>query len=102
MHLVRKTVSLLPPLCPVAKGKRVMFVFLLEVLNEDSHGLSGWNPGPLAFFDKPKNPSPKAPKKAAASPGVPAPTPSVSHSEAPRPGLRVGGEPAELRTRGTK
>src|SRR5579863_3279927 len=32
-HLVRKAVSLLPPLCPVAKGKRVMFVFLLEVLN---------------------------------------------------------------------
>src|SRR5579863_5290635 len=34
-HLVRKAVSLLPPLCPMAKGKRAMFVFILEVLNED-------------------------------------------------------------------
>src|SRR5579863_8240285 len=32
-HLVRKAVSLLPPLCPAAKGKKVMFVFLLEVLD---------------------------------------------------------------------
>src|SRR5579863_5335993 len=96
-HLVRKAVSLLPPLCPVAKGKQVMFVFLLEVLNEDSHGSPGRNPGPLAFFNIPKKPSPSAPKKAAASPGVSAPTPSVSNSEAPLPGLRVGGKPAKSR-----
>ena len=102
MHLVRKTVSLLPPLCPVAKGKRVMFVFLLEVLNEDSHGLPGRSPGPLAFFDSLKNPSPRAPKKATASHGVSAPTPPVSHSGAPLPGLRVGGKPEEPRTRGVK
>src|SRR5487761_1837308 len=30
--LVRRALTLLPPLCPVAKGKRVMFVFLLEIL----------------------------------------------------------------------
>src|SRR5579863_4812495 len=101
-HLVRKAVSLLPPLCPVAKGKRVMFVYILEVLNVDSHGLSGRSPGPLAFFDSLKNPSPKAPKKAAASHGVPAPAPPVSYSGAPLPGLRVGGEPAQPRARGVK
>ena len=93
-HLVHKAVSLLPPLCPVAKGKRVMFVFLLEVLNEDSHGAPGCNPGPLAFFNVFKNPSPSALKKAAASHGASAPTPPVSHSGAPLPGLRAGGKPA--------
>src|SRR5487761_1342451 len=30
--LVHRAITLLPPLCPVAKGKQVMFVFLLEVL----------------------------------------------------------------------
>src|SRR5579863_5323477 len=100
-HLVRKALTLLPLLCPVAKGKRVMFVFLLEVLNEDSHGSPGRNPGPLAFFNVSKNPSPSAPKKAAASHGASVPTPSVSYSEAPLPGLRAGGKPAKSR-RGVK
>src|SRR5579863_7159443 len=62
-HLVRKAVSLLPPLCPVAKGKRVMFGFLLEVLNEDGHRAPGRNPGPLAFFTMSKKPV-SPPKKA--------------------------------------
>jgi hypothetical protein len=31
-HLVQHMVVLLPPLCPVAKGKQVMFMFLLEIL----------------------------------------------------------------------
>jgi hypothetical protein len=31
-HLVQCMLVLLPPLCPVAKGKKVMFVFLLEIL----------------------------------------------------------------------
>src|SRR5579863_3350719 len=97
-HLVRKAVSLLPPLCPVAKGKQVMFVFLLEVLNEDSHGSPGRNPGPLAFFDLIKKPSPSAPKTAAASHGASAPTPPVSHSGAPLPGLRAGGKPVKPRS----
>src|SRR5579863_2207673 len=101
-HLIQRAVSLLPPLCPVAKGKKVMFVFLLEVLNMDSHGLSGQNPRPLAFFDTLKNPSLKSPKKAVASSGVLAPAPSVSCSEAPLPGLRVGGKPAEPCARGVK
>src|SRR5579863_6889791 len=101
-HLVRKAVSLLPPLCPVAKGKRVMFVYLLEVLNVDSHGLPGRSPGPLAFFDSLKNPSPKSPKKDVAARNAPAPAPPVSYSGAPQPGLRVGGEPAAPHARGVK
>jgi len=100
-HLIRKAMSLLPPLCLVVKGKRVIFVFVLEVLNEDSHGSPGHNPGPLAFFNVSKKPSPSAPKKAAASHGVSAPTPSVSHSEAPLLGLRIGGKPTKSR-RGVK
>src|SRR5579863_2505655 len=32
MHLVRKAVPLLPPPCPVAKGKRVLSVFFLKAL----------------------------------------------------------------------
>src|SRR5579863_1452007 len=87
-HLVRKAMSLLPPLCPVAKGKKVMFVFLLEVLDEDGHGAPGRNPGPLAFFNMSKKPA-SPPKKAAVASEVLAPTPSVSYSEVPRPGLRV-------------
>src|SRR5579863_2115097 len=101
-HLIRKAMSLLPPLCLVVKGKRVIFVFVLEVLNKDSHGSPGHNPGPLAFFNTSKKPSPSAPKKAAASSGVPAPAPPVSDSGVPHLGLRVGGEPTKPRARGVK
>jgi hypothetical protein len=34
-HLVQCMHALLPPLCPVAKGKKVMFVFILEILNSE-------------------------------------------------------------------
>jgi hypothetical protein len=34
-HLIRCALALLPPLCPVAKGKHCMFIFVLEVLDED-------------------------------------------------------------------
>src|SRR5579863_6836621 len=78
-----------------------MFVFILEVLNEDSHGAPGRNPGPLAFFNVSKKPT-SPPKKAAVASMVPAPTPPVSYSGAPLPGLRVGGEPAVPKARGTK
>ena len=43
----------MPPLCPVAKGKRVMFVFLLEILTgKEGAGLS--RPGPVVahYADK--------------------------------------------------
>src|SRR6267142_1156683 len=50
-HLVRRALALLPPLCPKAKGKKVMFVFLLEVIAGE---------GPTTFFDLPKKRTPKA------------------------------------------
>jgi len=40
-HLVHQALTLLPALCPVAKGKRCMFVFLLKVLNDDGPGPYG-------------------------------------------------------------
>ena len=40
-HLVRRALALLPTLCPVALGKRCMFVFLLEVLDDDGPGPYG-------------------------------------------------------------
>src|SRR6266850_3449450 len=50
-HLVQRALALLPPLCPVAKGKQVMFMFLLEVIAGE---------GPKTFFDLPKKRMPRA------------------------------------------
>src|SRR5882672_4748852 len=50
-HLVRRALALLPPLCPEAKGKKVMFVFLLKVIARE---------GPMTFFDLPKKRTPTA------------------------------------------
>src|SRR6267142_3964076 len=50
-HLVRWALALLPPLCPEVKGKKVMFVFLLEVIAGE---------GPTTFFDLPKKRTPTA------------------------------------------
>ena len=50
-HLVQWALALLPPLCPVAKGKQVMFMFLLKVIAGE---------GPTTFFDLPKKRKPKA------------------------------------------
>ena len=38
---------LLPPLCPVAKGKKVLFVFILEILDSDRAQLG-------SFWEVPK------------------------------------------------
>src|SRR6267142_1824968 len=46
-HLVQRARALLPPLCPVAKGKKVMFVFILEVLDGDG-------PKSGSFWEVPK------------------------------------------------
>jgi len=46
-HLVQCAQALLPPLCPVAKGKKTMFVFILKVLNGDG-------PKPGSFWEVPK------------------------------------------------
>jgi hypothetical protein len=40
-HLVRRALALLPPLCPIAKGKHCMFMFILEVLDDDGPGPYG-------------------------------------------------------------
>jgi hypothetical protein len=40
-HLIWQALALLPALCPVAKGKRCMFVFVLEVLDGDGPGPYG-------------------------------------------------------------
>jgi hypothetical protein len=37
-HLVWHALALLPPLCPIAKGKCYMFVFVLQVLGRDGPG----------------------------------------------------------------
>ena len=44
-HLVQWALALLPPLCPVVKGKCCMFVFILKVLDGDGRG---------TFFNLPK------------------------------------------------
>ena len=36
-HLVKCTIVLVPHLCPMLKVKRVMFVFILELLNGEGH-----------------------------------------------------------------
>ena len=66
-HLVQRARTLLPPLCPVAKGKKVLFVFILKILDGD-RAQSG------SFWEVPKKrrrrrPSSK-PKKPEVTPGV--------------------------------
>ena len=50
MHLVQQALTLLPPSCPVEKGKKCMFVFVLEVLTSEGPGPEGLRP----FFKLPK------------------------------------------------
>ena len=65
--LVQRALTLLPPLCPVAKGKCVMFVFLLEILTGwEGAGLSG--SGPSFFTPKKQRQVHKHPIKAATPP----------------------------------
>ena len=70
--LICRALLLLPPLCPVAKGKQVMFVFLLEVLlGKEGAG----RPGPTFFaLPEKKRRVCKWPSSAAA-PSAPCPTP---------------------------
>src|SRR5487761_887177 len=68
--LVRRALTLLPPLFPVAKGKRVMFVFLLEVLTgHEGAGLS--ESRPHFFTPEKKCRVRKRPSKAAETPALP-------------------------------
>ena len=41
-HLVQRALALVPPLCPAAMGKKVLFVFVMEVMDGD-----GPKPGSL-------------------------------------------------------
>ena len=70
--LVCRALLLLPPLCPVAKGKQVMFILLLEVLT----GKEGARWSGLLFFALPEKKCwvYKQPLKANASLPVPHPT----------------------------
>jgi hypothetical protein len=65
MHLVQCAQVLLPPLCPMAKGKKALFAFIIEILNRDG-------PKPESFWmvskkhhchslKKPKDPEEKTP-----------------------------------------
>jgi hypothetical protein len=65
-HLVQRARTLLPPLCPVAKGKKVLFVYILEILDGD-RAQSG------SFWEVPKKRRrrrPIKPKKPEVTPGV--------------------------------
>jgi hypothetical protein len=43
-HLVWRAITLLPALCPIAKGKHCMFMFILKVLDGDRPGLTALGP----------------------------------------------------------
>jgi hypothetical protein len=94
--------SLLPPLCPMAKGKKVMFVFILEILSREGPNQKGfWKvlkkhpckkarshmektavPVPLApLISSPHVPTPPEPVKP-----TPNPVPSTSSLAAPQDG----------------
>src|SRR6266850_7137396 len=72
-HLVWWALAFLPPLCPVAKGKRCMFVFVLEVLDGDGPGPSG--PGSFFTLLKKRTRSLPKGKMASAAPAPLAPPP---------------------------
>src|SRR6266850_2961790 len=73
------------PLCPIAKGKCCMFVFVLEVLDEDGPGPSG----PGSFFTLPKKRTQSVPKGKAAlaapAPSAPPPPPPLFPPPSPLP-----------------
>src|SRR6267142_6140672 len=74
-HLVQHARVLLPPLCPMAKGKKVMFVFILEVLD-------GTGPKPGSFWTVPKKRRrhlllPKLPEVPLHEPSAPPALPAV-------------------------
>src|SRR6267142_2233820 len=89
-HLVQCAQVLLPPLCPMAKGKKVMFVFILEVLD-------GTGPKPGSFWTVPKKHRhclllPKLPKVPPCEPPVTSASPAVP--EPRRHEIMTGVEPS--------
>jgi hypothetical protein len=70
-HLVRQALTLLPTLCPMALGKRCMFVFILEVLDEDGPGPYGSG----SFFSwQKKSGRSRGPQRKPSPPGPPPPS----------------------------
>src|SRR5487761_962340 len=68
--LVRRALTLLPPLCPMAKRKQVMFVFLLKLLmGREGAGLS--ESRPHFFIPQKKHWVHKRPSKATETPALP-------------------------------
>jgi hypothetical protein len=55
-HLVQRAQTLLPPLCPMAKGEKALFAFVIEILNGDG-------PNPVTFWSVPKKRCHCLPKK---------------------------------------
>jgi len=72
-HLVQQALALLPPFCPIAKGKCCMFMFVFKVLDSNGPGPSK----PWSFFTLPKKRNWSLPqsKKASAIPAPSAPPP---------------------------
>jgi hypothetical protein len=78
-HLVQWMHSLLPPLCPVAKGKKVMFVFILEILSREG-------PNQKGFWKVPKkHPHKKAHSHMEKTAAPVPPAPSIPPSHVPTP-----------------
>src|SRR6266850_4698190 len=89
-HLVWQALTLVPPLCPIAKGKRYMFVFVLEVLDGNGPGPS--EPG--SFFALPKKRSRSLPKCKTVS-TTPAPSaPTLSPLSGPSPSTPMVAAPS--------
>lgn len=85
---------LVPHLCPMAKVKKVMFVFILEILDRDQSGLSGSG----SFFAMPtvllkphcthcNKPTAPPPSTAPLAPPLPspAPIPTITTASVPTP-----------------
>jgi len=85
-HLIQQALAILPSLCPIAKGKCCMFVFVLEVLDRDGPGPSG--PGLFFTLLKKRSRSLLKGKMALAIPAPLAPPPpplSGPHPSTPTP-----------------
>src|SRR5579863_2632758 len=70
-HLVQRALALVPPLCPAAMGKKVLFVFVIEVMD-------GVGPKPGSFWIVPKKRRHRPlPAKSPPPPSVPGPPAST-------------------------
>src|SRR6267142_3093558 len=82
-HLVQWALTLLPPLCLVAKGKQCMFMFILEILTVEESGPEGSRP----FFELLKKKGQTRLKKARVPSKALVPPKATSHPPSPSPSL---------------